>query len=812
MKRREKKGVRNRKRRALRMGLVATGTLAAYAAFGSRPAYAYPAEISAAPGTAGGAGTGASLPVRHFDIPPGPLGTVLDAYRAAAQVTVDVTDPGLLQIPSPGVRGVVSVEIALRQILQGTTLTYRFTASDRVTITLEATSESVDVSADAPRIASPKFSEPLRDTPQSISVVSEETIQQQGTTTLRDALRNVAGISLAAGEGGAQGDNLTIRGFAARNDLFIDGMRDFGSYYRDSFNLEQVEVLKGPSSASFGRGSTGGVVNQASKMPHMTPSVAGTLSLGTDATYRGTADIQDNIPGIEGAAFRLNLMGNDSQVAGRDFAENQRFGVAPGLAFGLGTDTRVGLSYFHQTAKDIPDYGIPWYYDRPAPVDRSNYYGFPDDNHINTQADIGTARVEHEFNKTFLLSNQIRYAKYTRDVQVTEARIPTSVTPQTPLDQIQVTRNQITAQSDEGFLQDQLDLVTNVATGPIQHRIVTGFEAGRETSNPVRSTFTGVPTTSLLDPDPNQAFTGTRAVTSRVEAVADTLAAYVLDTMSIGQQWDVVAGFRWDRFDVDYEQSVAPAASFSRVDDMPSWRGAIVYKPKPTGSIYFNAGTSFNPSAEALALSAATVNTDPEENRTFELGSKWDFADGRFSARLALYRTEKTNAREPDPNNPLLNVNSGSQRVDGIEIEGSGRVTRDWQLVVSYSHLNGELTRSEAFPNSVGARLANVPSDTFSLWSVVTLPWKLQVGGGARYVGSRTASTTVPLDPTTGLLKELPGYWVFDAMLSYPFTQQLSLQVNIYNIANEYYFDQIHPGHIVPGPGRSALFGLGVKL
>jgi catecholate siderophore receptor len=150
--------------------------------------------------------------------------------------------------------------------------------------------------------------------------------------------------------------------------------------------------------------------------------------------------------------------------------------------------------------------------------------------------------------------------------------------------------------------------------------------------------------------------------------------------------------------------------------------------------------------------------------------------------------------------------------VEGIEIEGSGRVTRDWQLVFSYSHLNGELTRSEAFPNAVGARLANVPSDTFSLWSVVTLPWKLQVGGGTRYVGSRTASTTAPLDPTTGRLKELPGYWVFDAMLSYPFTQQLSLQVNIYNIANEYYFDQIHPGHIVPGPGRSALFGLGVKL
>ncbi len=812
MKRRDKKRERNRKRRALRMGLMATGTLAAYAAFGARERYAWAAEVPAAAGTAAGGATEASMPVRNFDIPPGPLGAVLEAFRNATGFTVDVSDSGVLQIPSPGVRGVVSPEMALRQILQGTSLAYRFTASDRVQISIETTSENVDVSAPAPRIASPKFSEPLRDTPQSISVVSEETIEQQGTTTLRDALRNVAGISLAAGEGGFQGDGLTIRGFNARNDLFIDGMRDFGSYYRDSFNLEQVEVLKGPSSASFGRGSTGGIVNQASKMPHLAPFVSGTLSLGTDPTYRATADIEQPIPGIDGAAFRLNVMGNDSHVAGRDVAQNKRWGVAPAFAFGLGSDTRVGATYFHQSAKDTPDYGIPWYYDQPAPVDRSNYYGFEDGNFLDTQADIGTIRAEHAFGNTFLLSDQVRYARYARDAQITEARIPTSVTPETPLDQIQVTRNQITASSVETFFQNQLDLVTNLTTGPIQHKIVTGFEAGRETSSPIRSSFAGVPTTSLLRPDPTQPFAGTRSETSRVEAVADTLAAYVLDTMSIGPQWDVVGGFRWDRFDVDYTQSVAPATEFSRVDDMPSWRAAIVYKPRPAGSIYFNAGTSFNPSAEALALSASTANTDPESNRTFELGSKWDFEDGLFSARIALYRTEKTNAREPDPNNPQLNVLTGSQRVDGIEIEGTGRITRNWQVVFSYSHLNGELTRSTAFPNAVGARLANVPDDTFSLWTVYTLPFKLQAGGGTRFVGSRTASTTVPNDPVTGNLKELPGYWVFDAMFNYPFTQDLSLQVNIYNIADEVYYDQLHPGHIVPGAGRSALFGINVRL
>jgi len=276
----------------------------------------------------------------------------------------------------------------------------------------------------------------LRDTPQTISVIDDKTIEQQGVNTLRDALRTVAGISLAAGEGGAKGDNLTIRGFSGRNDIFLDGMRDFGSYYRDPFNYESVDVLQGPSSMTFGRGSTGGVVNQESKAPQTGRFVSGTLQFGSDLTRRIAADVNEPIG--KTSAFRLNVMGHDSQVAERDVAENRRFGVAPSLAFGLGTTSRLTLSYYHQQADDTPDYGIPWLFNGPAPVDRNNYYGFRDGNYLRTDVDVLTAKVEHDFGSSITLRNQVRYGHYKRDALITEARIAGTPDPDTPLEDISV--------------------------------------------------------------------------------------------------------------------------------------------------------------------------------------------------------------------------------------------------------------------------------------------------------------------------------------------------------------------------------------
>lgn len=759
-----------------------------------------------------------TLPVRRFDIPPGPLGEVSDAFQNATGIHIQVSDPALRSLSSPGVSGLYSDEQALARLLQDTGLSYRFVGPMSAAIEVKEIASTISVTEELPAVpTSPKYTEPLRNTPQSISVVQQQVIQDQGATTLRDTLRNFAGISIAAGEGGSQGDNLTIRGFTARNDIYLDGMRDFGSYYRDPFNLEEVEVLQGPSSVNFGRGSTGGIVNQATKAPRADPFVSGSLQLGTDLTRRLTADINHPLPILgSGAAFRLNLMGMEGNVAGRDVVENRRFGIAPALSLGLGTPTRWTFSYFHQTGDDIPDYGIPWLFNGPAPVNRRNYYGFKDGNFLRTYGDVGTARIEHDVNSSVTIRNQVRYAKYVRDVQITEPAVAAAtgaLTLSTPLDRMIVNRKQIAVNSTESALDEQLDATAHVHTGAIRHTLVAGFETTRETSDPTRPAYTQVPTTSLLNPEPNQPFSGVATISSRVNTTAVSVAGYVLDNVKIGRRWELLAGVRWDRFDVNYKQTVAPASAFKRVDELPTWRAALVYKPTDHGSVYFSSGTSFNPSAETLSLSASNANLAPEKNINYEAGTKWDLLSSKLSLRSALFRTDKTNAREPDPNNPTLNVLAGSQRVDGFEVEASGHITDRWQLLTGYAYLNSRVTSSQYYPGSIGASLANVPANTFNFWNTYATPFHhIDIGAGGQFVDSRTASSTAPLDPITGLVKQVPSYWVFNAMARYPISDRMDLQANVYNIANRYYYDQLHPAHIVLGAGRSALIGINFKF
>jgi catecholate siderophore receptor len=785
------------------------GTLVAYTALGAT-------KVALALPTREGNGSekktdAQALVVRRFDIPAGSLGEVARAFTRVTGIQVTLANDGMKDLPAPGLSGLYTPEQALAAMLRGSGLVYRFESASEVRIQVERMATSVEVIAETSDIvASAKYTELLREIPQTVSIVNQQLMAEQGVNTLRDVLRNVAGISLAAGEGGAQGDNLTIRGFTARNDIFLDGMRDFGSYYRDPFNYESVDVLQGPTSTTFGRGSTGGVVNQQSKTPEARPFVAGTLQFGSDETRRITADV--NEPLGQSVAFRLNLMGHDSHVAGRDVAENRRFGAAPSLELGLGTTTRLTLSYDHQQADDTPDYGIPWLFNGPAPVDRHNYYGFQHGNYLRTNVAIGTVKAEHEFNHYFALRNQARYGHYRRDAQITEARVPATVNLTTPLDTIQVTRNQIAVNSLETFLDDQLDATLRFRSGPLEHALVFGAEASRETSAPMRFAWAGVPGTNLLNPDEDQPFTGSSSVSSNAHALAVSFSVYAVDTIKLGHKWDLIGGARWDRFDADFTQSFAPVSAFQRVDEQPSYRAAVVYKPKPYGSIYFDYGTSFNPSAETLSLSANNANLPPENNRTFEAGTKWDFPSKRLSVTGSVFRTEKLNAREPDPNNPLLNVLAGMQRVDGAQVSVTGRITDRWQMLSNYACLNGILASSVFYPQYVGFQLPNVPRHTFNLWTTYELPRRFTIGGGAQFVDSRTASVTAPIDPVTGLVKTVPSYWVFNGMVSHPLREHVNLQVNLYNLANRYYFDEPHPGHIVPGAGFTALAGISFKF
>ncbi len=791
---------------------MAMGTLAAYSTTSARNiALAHPFA-----GHPEQAQTGVqSLTVRQFEISAGPLEIAVGAFEKTSGLHLRLVNEGFGTLRTQGVFGLYTDDEALRKLLSGTGLVHRLSGSE-VSIELARISTSVDVTDNSSLIgvSMPKYTEPLLNTPQSISIVPKEVMEQQGVTTLRDALRNVAGISLAAGEGGAQGDNLNIRGFTARNDLFVDGMRDFGSYYRDPFNTEEINVLQGPSSMTFGRGSTGGVVNQVTKTPRLNHVLSGDLLLGTDATRRLALDLNQPLEKLgPGAAFRLNIVGHENEVAGRKVAENRRFGIAPSLALGLGTATRVTFGYVHQQADDQPDYGIPWLFNGAAPVARDAYYGFSDGNFLRTRDDIGTAKVEHDFNSHLTMRTQVRYANYLRDVQITEARLLGTPAPSTPLSQIMVTRGQIAVDSAETFFQDQTDVIATFKTGAAQHSLVAGVEGGRETSDPVRPAFTNVNTAPLLNPNPADKFTGISVPATNVNTTALSAGVYVLDTVKLFHDHvELTAGIRWDRFDASYKQSVAPAAAFNRVDEMPTWRAGAVYKPVQNGSIYFAYGTSFNPSAETLSLSAASANLPPEKNKNIEAGTKWDVLAGKLSLRGAVFQTEKENAREPDPANSLLNLLAGTQKVKGIQLEARGHITQKWELLSSYAYLDAKLTKSNFYPAAVGARLANVPADTFNFWTDYRFPWRIESGGGMNYVSSRTASSTVPIDPATGLVKQLPGYWVFNAMASRSINEHVSIQANVYNLANRYYYDQLHPAHIILGAGRSALIGLKFKF
>lgn len=788
--------------------------------------------------------------MQRFNIPNSSLDVALAAWERVTGRTVKVTiaNDALAGFRSPGVHGVLNPEAALKAMLRDTGLAAEPAADGNFTVGIAHGSASVRVNAGAePEIGLDRYPVSLLNTPQSVTTITQKTMQEQGITTLRDALRDAPGISLAAGEGGSQGDNLTIRGFTARNDIFLDGMRDFGSYYRDPFDYSQVDVLEGPSGVEFGRGSTGGVINQESKQPELRPFVEVQADGGTGATRRLTMDMNEPLSFLgTDDSLRLNLMGDEGGVAERDVTQNRRFGVAPALSFGLGTPNRLTADYFHLQENDIPDYGIPWYFNRPAPVVRHNYYGFHE-NYLRTDVNMFTLLAAHDFASWATLRNQFRLANSERNVQITEPQVNTAtsgaITPSTPLNEIMVNRNQLAAYSNEGFLWDQLDATVHASFWGVRHVAVIGAEGGRETSDPRRPTYNvvtasgttlnTVPTTNLLQPDEDQAFSGHAAPSSNVHLTSTSYAFYLLDTMDFGRKWEFAGGARFDRFlanekSISYPTPVENAAGEitqglpsttypQQLVRRPSWRGALIYKPTSNGSVYFDYGTSFDPSAEALSLTvgpagSGTANLAPETNQSYEFGSKWELSHERLMLRGDLFRTTQNNTRESDPTNSLLYVLSGTQRVQGAEVETQGHITSQWQVLSSYTFMHSDVVQSQFYPQSVGYKLANVPDHLFNLWTTYQPESRFVVGAGTNFVASRTASSTAPLDPTTGLIKQVAGYWVFSAMAHYSAGEHLSLQANVFNLLNRNYIDEIHPGHIIPGAGVSGLFGLDFRF
>lgn len=664
---------------------------------------------------------------------------------------------------------------------------------------------------------SPKYTAPLLDTPRTVTVIPAEVIENQGATSLADVLRTTPGITLGSGEGGNPiGDRPFIRGFDAMTDTFVDGLRDPASQSREIFNLESVEVSKGPSSAYTGRGGTGGSLNLVTKTAKAGNFAAGAATLGTDRTKRLTGDVNRVI--ADGVAVRLNAMVHDADVAGRDAVEVSRWGIAPSITFGLNGPTRAKLSFYHLQTDDIPDYGHPFNprTGRPVDVDRHNFYGLKNRDFQKTQTDSGTVQLEHDITSKITLRNTTRYSWSENKYIVTNPDDSRQNVPNGMVWRSPKSRN-----SDNTALINQTDLYGEFDLAGFKNNFSTGFELSREnTRNRAYAVAAGTNVnnncrtlglrapyncTSLFNPNPDDPWTGSIApAATYTDTTTTTASAYVFDTIELTPQWAVNGGLRFDK----YSTKVDPT-NLKNDSNFWNYQVGVVYKPLPNGAIYISHGTSSNPSGEnsgegSLSLSAANQNIDPEENVSYELGTKWELMNRKLSVNAAIFRTEKTNARV---NNPLggEQLLVGKQRVDGFEVGAAGNIADAWKIFAGYTLLHSEIVGGGPARTNEGKEFPGTPKHSFSVWTTYDATDRLTVGGGAYFQSRRFADAANT--------KSVPSYWRFDAMASYKVTDQVSVQLNGQNLFNETYYDKLHPAHFATvAPGRTVLLTTSVKF
>jgi catecholate siderophore receptor len=667
------------------------------------------------------------------------------------------------------------------------------TATASAAVTAAGGTEVTGIDVRAGRLnepESPKYTSRLIDTPQTVTIVSKATIEAQNLMTLRDVLSTVPGITFGAGEGGGgYGDSINLRGYSANSDITVDGVRDSAQYTRsDPFNLEQIEVVNGANSVYSGAGSVGGTINLATKTPGLRDET--TISAGAGADDYGRVTVDSNKRVSDSVAIRLNAMGHRNDVPGRDVEQFKRWGIAPSVAFGLNTDTKVTLAWYHQEDDNIPQYGVPYYNGRPVPgVKSSNYYGYRNIDTQQIEVDTLTAILDHRFTDNFRVRNLSRYqavsqysavdppqgafclANGLQPVGWSQTTAATNLTgyqpctnpgyyqPSGPRGNVRDTRNTL--------LYNQTDFTVGFSTGPVSHNLVAGaafsdesfrLDTGNLLRNPGGATPNPVlPPMSIANPD--NVYRGpinyVRGSIARGER--RNQAVYVFDTIKFGPQFELNGGVRYEHTDglnrTDAYAAtgvVTPGAGFQNDADLFSFRVGGVYKPQPNMSLYVAYGNSKTPSQTQVngACSAATCNVDPEEAVSYEAGFKWDVYGGMLSLTAAVFRNERTNYKvaSGDPTLPDQ-VLDGSSRVDGVALGASGRITDKWSVFANYTYLKskvlqgasrftagGGVTGTEA-DFTKGDPIANVPDHAFSLWTTYDLPANFQVGYGVTYSG-----------------------------------------------------------------------------
>jgi catecholate siderophore receptor len=642
------------------------------------------------------------------------------------------------------------------------------------------------------------------DIAQSVDTVDKKELSEQNLTLLQDALRNVPGITLNSGEGGAHGDSVNLRGLSIPDSFFLDGVRDIGQYRRDTFNSEAVSVLLGPASAVFGRGSTSGVINSISKQPLLTPQESITGSWGQANYYRVTGDV--NVPLSDTIAARVNVMGQKYGVEERDQVEYKTWGVAPTVAFGIGTSTRTTLSYFKEVENNLPDYGIPFIDGAPANVERSNYYGLVNYDRTRTDTNIGTLRVEHDFSDDFTISDSLRYANYGFEYLVDGSFLGNDFVdpppPGTPYADILISRDQPSSAGTTSLLINRTDVTTRFDLAGFRNTLTGGLELSKEQShvNRLQNGLDDVAPTPLLSPDPFHTGATPLIPYSNPKGEGKDASVYALDHLALGSQWDLDLGLRFDRFKSSFDE-VFSGTSFERTDNFVSPRAAVIFKPEAEQSYYLSYGTSYNPAIEYLIVAPSNDSLSPEKNSSLELGAKVKILGDQVELSGALFDTRVHDVRNSDPDDPTVQQAPFDQRVKGVELGLNGYLTQIWELTVNYSHLNDKITRTSD-PLAQGRLAPNSPHDSVNVWTVVEPTSAWTAAGGFTAVSHRYADT----DNTAGV----PAYVVFNAMSSYAVNEHLKLQVNLSNVTNKlyytgFYYTGVDENHALPSAGRTVI-------
>jgi catecholate siderophore receptor len=692
----------------------------------------------------------------------------------------------------------------------------------------------------ADRLASQKFAEPIVNTPRTITVLTKDILQDKDATSLKDVARTTAGVTIGTGEGGnAFGDRFFIRGFDARNDVFVDGIRDPAVNIRENFFTEQVEILKGPSATIDGRGTTGGALNIVTKQATDWNFYNADAIIASDSTRRVTFDVNQVInPTL---SVRMVGMAQDAGVAGRNFTTDNRDGLGGAVKWTPTKDFTVTANFFHTYLWGLPDFGVPYNNVLGAPVTslgvpRATYYGFVNRDFTRAQQDIGTLNTEYRVNDSITFYNKFReeyslldYIGTIPEQTTTKpcGGVPgnfTSLPGANPANWT-VCLNPSSRYQTAYVTADQAFATIKLASGPVNHTLITGVEASRERvsidsyTNLASEALGGVisPTGSVLSPvlnPPNFAnFPGTPMTTGNPNVIpVDTKSVYALETANYKDYLIFTAGLRFDQYNVSAEKIGFPTVSAS--SGMWNYNLGLVYKPIPITSIYAAYGTGSEPVGSELDGTSANyggfnpsspINQifSPIESRAVEVGNKWELVDRHLLVTGALFRTDVRNARELVPAGfpNAGQVEAGAAyHVQGIDLGAAGKITDKWSIFGGLVLMNTRVDQSSV-PTNIGLPLAFVANQSFNLLTEYKLRDDLEVGGQATYRSKIYGGTLLAANAGT----VLPDYWRFDAFLKGKVYKNWQWKLFVNNIFNKLYYDAFYQSgapFTLVAPGR----------